>query len=37
MNLMTDPDDDKPEGGWELLKLIPLTNHVYLPLVMRGM
>jgi hypothetical protein len=21
MNLMTDPNDDKPEGGWELLKL----------------
>jgi hypothetical protein len=21
MNLMTDPSDDKPEGGWELLKL----------------
>ena len=35
MNLMTDPDDDKPEGGWELLKLIPLPNHVFLPIVLR--
>jgi hypothetical protein len=29
MNLMTDPDDDKPEGGWELLrlsKLVPCPN-----------
>jgi hypothetical protein len=22
MNLLTDPDDDKPEGGWELLHLL---------------
>jgi len=35
MNLMTDLEDDKPEGGWELLKLIPLTHHVYLPILMK--
>lgn len=23
MNLLTDPTDDKPEGGWELLRLTP--------------
>ncbi len=25
MNLMTNPSDDKPEGGWELLRLRPRT------------
>ena len=23
MNLLTDPDDEIPEGGWELMKLAP--------------
>ena len=36
MNLLTDPLDDKPEGGWELLRLTaPEPWRVYLPLVAR--
>ena len=36
MNLLTDPLDDKPEGGWELLRLTtPERWSVYLPLVAR--
>ncbi|WBC00001.1 MULTISPECIES: hypothetical protein [unclassified Solwaraspora] len=27
MNLRTDPTDDVPEGGWELLKLTPKHHH----------
>jgi hypothetical protein len=38
MNLMTDPSDDKPEGGWELLRLsekvLTLLN-TYLPMINR--
>jgi hypothetical protein len=37
MNLLTDPTDDKPEGGWELLRLAPPAGQtmMYLPLVLR--
>ena len=37
MNLLTDPTDDKPEGGWELLRLAPPADQtmIYLPLVLR--
>jgi hypothetical protein len=27
MNLLTDPDDDLPEGGWELIKLEAVEYH----------
>ncbi|BCL14563.1 hypothetical protein [Micromonospora sagamiensis] len=26
MNLRTDPTDDVPEGGWELIRLVPVTG-----------
>lgn len=36
MNLMTDPDDDLPEGGWELLRLWrEIPNTIYMPWVRR--
>ena len=37
MNLLTDPLDDKPEGGWELLRLSPPEGRtvIYLPIVAR--
>jgi hypothetical protein len=37
MNLLTDPLDDKPEGGWELLRLrLPAAPwRAYLPIVAR--
>ena len=37
MNLLTDPLDDKPEGGWELLRLsLPDSwTAIYLPIVLR--
>jgi hypothetical protein len=37
MNLLTDPNDQLPEGGWELLGLSypTSTTSVYLPIVMR--
>jgi hypothetical protein len=35
MNLMTDPDDELPEGGWELLRLSERGRPVYLPSVRR--
>ena len=28
MNLLTDPNDDLPEGGWELLKLSQVSSSV---------
>ncbi len=28
MNLLTDPNDDLPEGGWELLRLSQFPSHV---------
>jgi hypothetical protein len=35
MNLLTDPDDNVPEGGWELLSLSgPL--ELYLPIIVKG-
>jgi hypothetical protein len=34
MNLMTDLEDDKPEGGWELIKLFNSLKS-YLPIVWR--
>lgn len=37
MNLLTDLDDDLPEGGWELLRLsLPPGEVIYLPLVLRA-
>ena len=36
MNLLTDPLDDKPEGGWELLRLWqPVYETIYLPIAMK--
>jgi hypothetical protein len=37
MNLLTDPADDRPEGGWELLRLALRApgSRAYLPIVMR--
>ena len=37
MNLLTDPFDDKPEGGWELLRLWrpAYTTAIYLPVALR--
>jgi hypothetical protein len=36
MNLLTDPGDDLPEGGWELLCLShPASTTVYLPCILR--
>jgi hypothetical protein len=36
MNLLTDPDDALPEGGWELLRLLrPAGTTVYLPSIFR--
>jgi hypothetical protein len=36
MNLLTDPEDDLPEGGWELLRLLrPAGTTVYLPSILR--
>jgi hypothetical protein len=37
MNLLTDPLDSKPEGGWELLRLTLPTEgwQVHLPIVLR--
>lgn len=34
MNLLTDPNDDVPEGGWELLRLSPFSD-IYLPLILK--
>jgi hypothetical protein len=34
MNLLTDPDDSVPEGGWELLSLSgPL--ELYMPIIVK--
>ncbi|MGD8519012.1 MAG: hypothetical protein PVG54_18755 [Anaerolineae bacterium] len=37
MNLLTDPADDRPEGGWELLRLTRPApgSKAYLPIVLR--
>jgi hypothetical protein len=37
MNLLTDPVDDRPKGGWELLRLTRPApgSRAYLPIVMR--
>jgi len=37
MNLLTDPNDELPEGGWELLSLSYPTSmtSIYLPIVVR--
>jgi hypothetical protein len=34
MNLMTDPEDDKPEGGWELIRVFAPFES-YLPMILR--
>jgi hypothetical protein len=36
MNLLTNPSDNRPEGGWELLRLsLPDGPRLYLPIVAR--
>lgn len=29
MNLLTDPDDDLPEGGWGLIKLEAVDHYFH--------
>jgi len=31
MNLMTDLTDDRPEGGWELIRMEPIIKKYYMP------
>ena len=33
MNLMTDLSDDKPEGGWELIRMAVGNGNIFLPFV----
>jgi hypothetical protein len=37
MNLLTDPRDDRPAGGWELLRLSRpgAVSRAYLPIILR--
>lgn len=39
MNLLTDPTDDRPEGGWELLRLTDpfaiAPTGIYLPIILK--